>query len=299
MNEADPLTLRLFLSVCELRNLTRAAERHHIAPSAVTKRIGDLERMFGVTLFDRLPHGMAPTHAGEELARHAREALLRLDRLGGVMQDFAGGARGAVRVRASASVLLEALVAAIADFHRAHPRIRVDLVEAMSWGIVRDLTEGRADVGVVVGSVEIGPELDSMLFRRDRLMALLPARHDLAGRAQIGFAELLDETHVGLGVGSAISLQLADEASRIGGTMRYAVRAATYDVARLLVSHGFGIAVLPRSLVAPHADRLGLVCVPLADAFAHREMRACWRRDPAPLAAARMLIEHLRPAPPA
>ncbi|WP_407529153.1 LysR family transcriptional regulator [Methylobacterium oryzisoli] len=81
MTDPDIQTLRPFLSIFDLRNLRRAAERHTIAPSAVTRRLSELERHDGVTLFDRRPRGVEPTHAGEELARHVRDLLTTLGRI--------------------------------------------------------------------------------------------------------------------------------------------------------------------------------------------------------------------------
>jgi DNA-binding transcriptional LysR family regulator len=295
MADPDIQTLRLFLSIFDLKNLTRAARRHNIAPSAVTRRIRDLERHYAVTLFDRQSRGVAPTYAGEELARHVRDLFSRLDHLKGTMSEFSLGARGQVRVHANASILLEALISSIVSFTRAHPMVRIDLQELMSWAIVRDVAEGRADVGLVAGSVEIPPDLTTASYREDRLIAVLPTDHVLSGRKSVAFEELLAFDHVGIGATSALSVQLADEAGRLNRAIRHAYRTATYDVARSMVAQGCGVAVLPSSLVLPYARTLKLRCVPLSDDWAKREMRVCYR-DEALTVAARLFIQHLLPA---
>jgi|ERR1700730_7368053 DNA-binding transcriptional LysR family regulator len=155
MADPDIQTLRLFLSIVELGNLTHAARRHNIAPSAVTKRIHDLENHYGAKLFERQSRGVTPTYAGEELARQVRDLIARIDRIKGTMSEFSQGARGQVRVHASASALLEQLIPSIATFTRAHPLIRIELQELVSSAIVRNVCEGRADAGLVSGSEEI------------------------------------------------------------------------------------------------------------------------------------------------
>src|SRR6201994_1877979 len=77
----DLTTLRLFIAICEEQNLTRAANREGIAASAVSKRMGDCELAFGVTLFRRLSKGMALTPAGEALLHHARVTLLNVEKI--------------------------------------------------------------------------------------------------------------------------------------------------------------------------------------------------------------------------
>jgi DNA-binding transcriptional LysR family regulator len=297
MADPDIQTLRLFISIFDLKNLTRAAHRHNIAPSAVTKRIRDLERHYGVELFERKSRGVAPTYAGEEMARHVRDLFSRLDHIKGTMSEFSLGARGQVRVHANASVLLEALISSIVTFTRAHPLIRIDLQELMSWAIVRDVVEGRADVGLVAGSVEIPPDLTVTPYREDRLIALLPSNHVLADRKSVAFEELLDFDHVGISVTSALSVQLADEAGRLNRTIRHAYRTATYDVARMMVAQGGGIAILPSSLVLPYARTLKLHAVPLSDAWTKREMRICYREEAVLTVATRLFIKHLQSAP--
>jgi DNA-binding transcriptional LysR family regulator len=164
----------------------------------------------------------------------------------------------------------------------------------MSWAIVRDVAEGRADVGLVAGSVEIPPGLTITPYREDRLIALLPSNHVLADRRSVAFDELLDFEHVGIGVTSALSIQLADEASRLNRTIRHTYHTATYDVARMMVARGCGIAILPNSLALPFAKTLKLRCVPLSDAWSKREMRICYREEAALTVAARLFIKHLQ-----
>jgi DNA-binding transcriptional LysR family regulator len=293
---ADPdiQTLRLFLSIVELGNLTHAARRHNIAPSAVTKRIHDLENHYGAKLFERQSRGVTPTYAGEELARQVRDLFARMDRIKGTMSEFSQGARGQVRVHASASALLEQLITSIATFTRAHPLIRIELQELMSSAIVRDVCEGRADVGLVSGSEEIPAELTAEFYREDLLMALVPSDHVLAPKRSVTFVELLDFDHIGIGVTSALSVQLAEQAGRLNRTIRHAYRSVTFDVARALVVQGCGIAILPGSLTLPYAELLNLRCIPLTDSWARRKMQVCYREDAVLTVAVRLFIAHLR-----
>jgi len=57
----DLTTLQLFIAICEEGNLTRASQREAIAPSAVSKRMHDLEQVLQVSLFERHPNGMTLT----------------------------------------------------------------------------------------------------------------------------------------------------------------------------------------------------------------------------------------------
>src|SRR6185295_4729441 len=69
----DPYSLRLFLAAAREGSIARASATEHIAASALSRRIADLEHAFGVPLFVRSPHGLALTEAGKvALARGTR-----------------------------------------------------------------------------------------------------------------------------------------------------------------------------------------------------------------------------------
>ena len=70
---------------------------------------------------ERQSRGVTATYAGEELARQVRDLFAQMDRIKGTMSGCSHGARGLVRVHASASPLPEQLIASIATFTQAHP----------------------------------------------------------------------------------------------------------------------------------------------------------------------------------
>lgn len=73
-------TLRLCLVVADEGSLLRAAGRCAIHPSALSRRIRELEHALGEPIFKRQPGGMVPTVSGEEFLTRLRRALAELDR---------------------------------------------------------------------------------------------------------------------------------------------------------------------------------------------------------------------------
>jgi DNA-binding transcriptional LysR family regulator len=140
----DPVTLRLFVAVCEERNIARAAEREAIVASAVSKRIAAIESEIGAALLVRGRRGIEPTAAGQTLLRQARELLSGMARMHAELSDFATGAQGSVRVVAAPSVLAEQLADDIGTVLARHPKVRVSLDERVSPEIVRSVREGAA-----------------------------------------------------------------------------------------------------------------------------------------------------------
>jgi DNA-binding transcriptional LysR family regulator len=81
MRDLDLKSLRLLVAVCEHQNMARAAAQEHIEPSAISKRIAQLEADLGTPLLLRSRRGVSPTPAGVAVLEHARNILFTLDRV--------------------------------------------------------------------------------------------------------------------------------------------------------------------------------------------------------------------------
>lgn len=291
----DPVTLRLFIAVCEERNIARAAEREAIVASAVSKRIAAIEAEIGAPLLVRGRRGIEPTAAGQALLRQAREVLGAMTRMHAELSDFASGAQGSVRVVASTSVLAEQLADDIGAFLQRHPRVRVSLDERVSPDIVRIVREGSAELGVLWDLTDLSG-LATVPYRRDNLCLATPLGHPLAGRKRIAFADAAGHVTVAVAPGGMMDRLLHREAARLGVTLVNRIQVSGLDAATRIVAAGLGPAILPREAVEVYAARQRLALVPLTDAWAKRQFVICLRADGSVSATTKLLVEALRVA---
>lgn len=284
-------SLRLFLAVVDLGSIAEAARTHFIAPTAVTKRMQELEEELGVQLLYRTPKGVTPTPAGLALARHGRNMSGLAERMRTEMTEYAEGTRGHVRLIANASSLIEYLAGEIVQFMAVHPGIQIDLQEARSVQVVRAVRDGHADLGIFAPPVALAPELEVFNYHNDRLVAVVPAGHVLAGRSEVGFAELQQHHFIGVHGGSALAALLEHE---FPGGVSHKFRVDSNDVARWMVSKGLGVSILPHGLVRPFEGSLGIVGISLCDAWATRQLMLCVRDSQSLTAAPLAMLEALR-----
>lgn len=90
------LTLRYFNAVAKLGSIRKAADRLHVAPSAVSRQIAQLEHELDAILFERSKSGVRLTAAGEVLARQSHRIFRDLDRARAGIDDLRGLRRGDV-----------------------------------------------------------------------------------------------------------------------------------------------------------------------------------------------------------
>ena len=119
--DLDPLSLKLFAAVIEHGSIAGAAERHHIAAAAVSKRMSELEALLRTALLKRTNKGVEATPAGFALLGHAHRLLRDMDEIFVEMRDWADGVRGQVRVCANISAITQFLPREIAQFLRRYP----------------------------------------------------------------------------------------------------------------------------------------------------------------------------------
>lgn len=144
----DLTSLQLFVAVCELGSIGRAAEREFIAASAVSKRLSDLETAVDTALLYRHSRGVTLTPAGESLLHHARTVLFGLERMQGELSEYADGVRGHVRMHANISAIFQFLPEDLGAFAREHSQIKIDLQEHLSSDVLHAVQEGAADLGI-------------------------------------------------------------------------------------------------------------------------------------------------------
>ena len=294
MKDLDLTSLRYFVAVCETGNITRAAEQEHLVPSAISKRLAQLEDDLRVPLFERQRRGVAPTPAGETLLEHSRAILSSASRIAQDMASFAGGVRGHVRLLGTVSAIAESLPDDVAAFMQqpAHREIQVDIEEDISRGIVRRIREGSASLGVLwdAGDLE---GLHIAPYRADHLAVVVHPSHPLAQRKRCSFKETLDHQHVGLEASSAVNVMLARAAAIAGKRLAYRSTVSNFEAALRVVRANLGLSIIPKEVAASHADALGLKVIPLSDPWAQRRFAICYRdKEHLPRAAA-LLLEYL------
>jgi len=270
----DLVSLKIFVAVAECGNLTRAAEREHLAVSAISKRVAELEDLVRTPLLQRYPRGVGLTPAGQSLLHHARQMLQLVDRMDAELGEFAGGVKGHVRVHAVASALTQFLPEDIESFLSRYPGVRISLEERTGKAVVLAVADGSADLGVVASQTPLHG-LTAMPYHTDRLMIGVPVGHPLARRKSVRFADALDHAFVGPHADSSLAVLMAEGARACGKTIQQRVQASSFDAMCRLVQTRLGITMLPEGVLAPHVEAGRIRMVRLNEDWALRRMPSC------------------------
>lgn len=176
--------LRYVDEVARVGSIRQAADRLHVAPSAVNRRILDLEEELGTPIFERLPRGMRLTAAGELFVRYIRGRKAELDEVRSQIEALQGLRRGRVSVVASQALAPAFLPSVVARFREAHPLAVYDICVGDHLLALHALRTFQADLALVFN---LAPDADiHVLAEFDQpLMAMMHRDHPLAHQPSV------------------------------------------------------------------------------------------------------------------
>jgi DNA-binding transcriptional LysR family regulator len=245
----NPLHLRTLIEVVRTGSFAEAARRLGYTPSAVSQQISGLERAVRLTLFEREPHSVRATVAAELLAERSQEVLASFDALDHEIEAISSGSLGQLRIGSFPTASATLLPLGLAAFVQRYPSVEVHLDEGEPDELLQVLQDGELDIALVY-RYDLVPRtwphrLVETELLHENLLLLLPADHPLAGRSQVGFAELRDATWIASREGSAGASCLERACATAGFAPSIAFRSNNYDVVEGLVGAGLGIAMVP------------------------------------------------------
>lgn len=266
----DLRQLRYFVAVAEEAGFTRAASRLTIAQQSLSQQITLLERMVGAKLFDRDSRGTSLTDIGELFLPEARAVLARADEAMAVVGRAVRGEIGRLRfafLQSTANHLLPAVVRAVRE---QLPGVQLTTEETSISALVEGIRSGRYDVAFSRPPLVEG--LVSRTVATEKICAVLPEGHRLAGRDELTLIELADEPWVLTPRSSWPPWHdFYDREFEEAGFVPHVVqRDPSVQVLLGLVAAGVGVTRLAWS--AQSLRRTGVVFVPLAGEFVSTEM---------------------------
>ncbi|MCG7205078.1 LysR substrate-binding domain-containing protein [Streptomyces arenae] len=237
--------LRYFLVAAERGSVTEASLELHIAQSAVSTAIYNLEQELQVQLFiRRRGRGLTLTPAGERVQQQAYELLARAREVEREARGEGEGFSGPVAVGCFVTLAPYYLPPLLSECTRRYPDIEIEVLEEETDQLVQALGAGRIDFALTY-DLGLAPrtELHSETIARAPAYVIVPADHPLAGRETVELSELSAEPLVLLDLPhSRDYFSSLVAATGTAPDVRY--RTNSYETVRSLVARGVGYSVL-------------------------------------------------------
>ncbi|WP_236790850.1 LysR family transcriptional regulator [Amycolatopsis sp. GM8] len=164
--------LQYFVAIVREGGFSQAARKLHIGQPALSKQIRALEHELGVELLVRVPEGIRPTEAGQRLDEMSHFLLNYVDDIGPAVRKAASELLGTVTIGLSPSLVPALAEYLSARFAAEHPKLRIEIVEALPMFLSEWLDLGRLDVGIFTRSPQTGekPRLNVVDIALDEML---------------------------------------------------------------------------------------------------------------------------------
>jgi len=189
-------TLEYFVVVATEKSFTKAAAKLYLSQPTLSRRIGELEAEVGVKLFDRQPHSLELTSAGNKFLTETTIVLDQMDHLTHLF-DHDDDTAGVIKIGYLPGFNLSKMYQDLNDFKRAHPKVQYLLSQAVPTDLVNGLEAGEFDI-VFNLATYMDPVGDIVAtdFLANHLQLAMPLDSRLAALDEISFNDMRDETFI-------------------------------------------------------------------------------------------------------
>jgi LysR family transcriptional regulator, transcription activator of glutamate synthase operon len=238
----DLITVRWFLAVAEIGNVTRAAEELRISQPGLSRAVARLERELRAPLFDREGRTLRLSPYGEVFRGHAERLVAEEDAARRALAHAADPERGEVGLaflHTQGAVLVPEL---IRRYRADHPHIAFRLIQGSFERVEEAVVRGHADLAIT------SPRPAGLAWHplsTERLRLAVPDGHPIAGRAEVDLADLAAEPFILMRPGYGLR-SITDELFRAAGIRpEIAFEGEEATTLRALAGAGLGVAVVP------------------------------------------------------
>lgn len=245
--------LRYFTRAIEVGNITHAAEKLHIAQTALGMQIRNLEEELGVPLLKRHSRGVEPTVAGEVLQRHALDILSRIEAAKIDVKAAAGTDRLQINFGVTPSIMRLVGAEILVDAKEELPEISLRLVEEFSFMLQHALERDELHYALTYNTPNEQWFARTPLLEEDLMFVTNPEQAN--GRGTITFAEAI-RTELALASRQDVVYHLVhDEANRLGLPVNVAYEVQSVRAIKNLVAKGAATSILPHGAMVEELRR--------------------------------------------
>ena len=254
--------LKEFVSLYETCSFQETSEDLHISQSSLTKHIHKLEEDLGVKLFDRSTRSVSLN----EYSRLYYDYANRLIKLDAESREALTNAKSknanTLRIFFTPSTSHYGLIDVLSYFQKKHPEIDLQMSEQTK--VTDDIKEGNCEFAFASDNDMIDPKLTKIIYQKDELAIIVPAKHRLAEKEFVTFDDIKDERFVlhsnSTGGMQIATKQLLELFEKNNATINVASKASFTSSVIKFVENGDYIAALPTNRIPQ--DSYGIKILP-------------------------------------
>lgn len=247
--------IQYFIEVAKREHVTEAALALHVAQSAVSRQIYNLEQELGVKLFIREGRNVRLTPTGRMFLEHMKEAMLVIDNAKREVEEHLDPERGTVRIGFPSSMANLTLPSAISAFRERYPNVKFQLKQGAYHYLIESVIRGEIDMALLGPVPEGENKIKGQVLFLEELVALLPVSHPLANQASISLKQLQHDSFVLFPNGFVLRDIVVKACNEQNFKPTVSFEGEDIDAIKGLVSAGLGVTLIPEITLIENLPR--------------------------------------------
>ncbi len=252
--------LKIFAAVADTGGMSNAARALHISQPGISQAISDLERYYGVRLFERLSQKLFLTREGELLLSYSRHILDSFEQMEAAMQH--ASQKTSLHIGCSVSVGTCLINEILDEAEKRLPNCTFQVTVTNSAQIEQAILDSQVDIGIVEGTIK-NENLTAVPICDDELVIVCSQTHPLASCAFVTLAMLQGQNYISRESGSAERNQLEQLFEEQEIKLNRTFCSTSTEAIKNAVICGRGIAIFSRRMVKKEIAEGTLVVLPL------------------------------------
>lgn len=256
--------LKYFLMVAQYQHFTLAAEQLCISQSALSKQIRALESELGVPLLDRCGRSVHVTSAGQDFLIFAQEVVASYNKLRHHLNQYKNANEGHVTIGTIPIISQYGFHSVLATFMKAHPEIKVEIVEERCDQILNLLDNGQIDFAILRTATLPHHPYKIVPLVEDVMVLVTHQDHPLARRPSVDLSEASKESFILPDIGRGLEEITLQACFQAGFRPNILFRSIHIQSAIGFIAENMGVSLLMRK-AAESFKQEGIRIVPLND----------------------------------
>ncbi|HBF7387122.1 TPA: LysR family transcriptional regulator [Clostridioides difficile] len=269
-------SLEIFVKVAECGKMSEVARNMYITQSSVSQAISEIEKEYGVKLFDRISKKLYLTEAGKKLLGYGRHLLAVNEEMNDCMKHCAKNIR--IRVGATVTVGTCVISPIMLELYKVNPLIEPEVFVEDTRLIAKKLLNSELDIAIVEGKIK-HPDIVTKSIINDNLVLICSHKHEFYKRDSIEVSELSNQPLTMRELGSGTRAQLEKQLKELKIPMN--IRWSCYNSEAILraVVDNFGIAVISELLIEDYLKKHLLWACDIEGINLHRTFDIAYHRS--------------------
>ncbi|NWQ42801.1 LysR family transcriptional regulator [Bacillus sp. EB106-08-02-XG196] len=258
--------IQYFLEVAKREHVTEAADALHIAQSAISRQISNLEEELGVELFIREGRNVKLTPLGKIFYERIKHVWYLMEDSKREIREYLNPEKGTVRIAFPISMAAHTLPHIIYSFRTRFPEAKFQMSNALYYDLIDGVIHGQFNLAMIapMPNLEKEKKIKGDILFTENIVALIPLHHRLSDRPSIRLRDLINDPFCVLPEGFVFREQVVQACNSVGFSPNIEFEGKDIDALKGLVSAGLGVALMPEMTLVDNTPR-STVVIPLSD----------------------------------